>query len=129
MSNFTRHNRESRAPILVRALDRHEANRVGKARDMVARNAFSAVVTGGLVPGGRAPVIIALGLAGYPMHYFILFGAAACALWAAIYTAIGFVGGTAAGQPALGVILAVLVAAALGGVFQLARRLGLGRRG
>jgi membrane protein DedA with SNARE-associated domain len=94
------------------------AARVHQAERRLHLNAFSAVVTGRLVPGGRAPIIIALGLGRYPLRRFVPYDAVACALWAAVYTAIGSVGGRLAGHPLWGIVLAIVIAVALSAVVQ-----------
>lgn len=84
--------------------------RVDQAQYKLQRNAFSAVVTGRLVPGGRAPVIIALGLSRFSVRRFVVFDAVACAMWATIYSTIGSVGGRIAAHPVWGMVLAIAFA-------------------
>ncbi len=85
-----------------------------RARTSIATHAPQAVLTGRLVPGGRAPVIIALGVSRYPVGRFVVADLVACAAWAAIYVALGTVGGRATGHPLLGTAVAVVFAVALG---------------
>jgi len=92
-----------------------------RARTVITGHAFSAVLTGRLVPGGRAPVIIALGLGRYPLRQFIRIDVVACAVWAAVYVVLGATGGRLADTPALGAVIAVGAAAALGLVVQITR--------
>ncbi len=94
------------------------AARVHQAERKLHLNAFSAVVTGRLVPGGRAPVIMALGLGRYPLRRFVAYDAVACALWAAVYAAIGALGGRLANHPLWGIVLAIVIAVALSAVVQ-----------
>lgn len=94
------------------------AYRVDQAQYKLKRNAFSAVVTGRLVPGGRAPVIIALGLSRFSVRRFILFDTVACGMWAAIYSTIGSIGGRIAAHPILGMALAIVFAVAISVVVQ-----------
>lgn len=84
--------------------------RVDQAQYKLKHNAFSAVVTGRLVPGGRAPVIIALGLSRFSIRRFILFDTAACGLWAGIYSTIGSIGGRIVAHPLWGMALAIAFA-------------------
>ncbi len=105
-------------------LDRWKySHRVDQAQHKLQRNAFSAVVTGRLVPGGRAPVIIALGLSRFPVRRFILFDTAACGMWAAIYSTIGSVGGRIAKHPILGMALAIAFAVVVSFLVQISIRL------
>jgi membrane protein DedA with SNARE-associated domain len=105
-------------------LDRWKySHRVDQAQHKLERNAFSAVVTGRLVPGGRAPVIIALGLSRFRVRRFVLFDAAACGMWAAIYSTIGSVGGRIAKHPILGMALAIAFAVVISFLVQISIRL------
>jgi membrane protein DedA with SNARE-associated domain len=101
---------------------RRLAPAVRRARASIASHAPQAVLTGRLVPGGRAPVIIALGIARYPVGRFMAADALACGAWAGIYVALGALGGRISGHPLLGVAVAVVCAVALGlGVSQVQR--------
>lgn len=96
---------------LRRWIDRHQfATRVRQAERKLHSNAFNAIVTGRLIPGGRAPVIIALGLGKYSVRRFVAFDAVACAIWAAIYATIGSVGGRIANHPLWGIVAAIAIA-------------------
>lgn len=86
----------------------------------VRENAFTAVVTGRLVPGGRAPVIVALALQRYPLHRFVGADLVACLAWASVYVALGALGGRTSGHPLVGTAAAVVAAVALGAGLQLA---------
>lgn len=104
---------------LQRWLDRRRFGaRVRAAQDRLTARAFGAVLTGRLVPGGRAPVIMALGLSRFPLRRFLAFDAAACAVWAALYTAIGTLGGSLTSQPVWGMVIAILVAVGLAALVQ-----------
>lgn len=94
------------------------AERVHQAERKLHLNAFNAVVTGRLVPGGRAPVIIALGLGRYPVRRFVAYDAVACALWAAVYAGLGSLGGRIADHPVWGIVIAILFAVLLGALVQ-----------
>ena len=92
-------------------LDRRSTGpRVEQARRWLARSPFSAVVTARLVPGTRAPVIIALGLSGASRRRFVGADVVGCGLWAALYTAAGAVGGRLSSHPLLAVTAAVVLA-------------------
>lgn len=98
------------------------AARVHQAERKLHLNAFSAVVTGRLVPGGRASVIIALGLGRFPLRRFIAYDAIACALWAAVYAGLGSLGGQLADHPLGGTVIAIAFAVLLGALVQQATR-------
>lgn len=99
------------------------AYRVDQAQRKLKHNAFTAVVTGRLVPGGRAPVIIALGLSRFSVRRFILFDTVACGMWAAVYSTIGSIGGRIAAHPLWGMGLAIVFAVAIGVLVQQSMRL------
>lgn len=89
---------------------RKYAGRVSQAEDKLHKNAFSAIVTGRLIPGGRAPVVIALGLGRYSIRRFVAFDVVACGLWALIYSTIGSIGGRIANHPLWGIVIAIAFA-------------------
>ncbi len=89
---------------------RKYADRVHQAEEKLHHNAFSAIITGRLVPGGRAPVIIALGIGRYSLRRFVPYDAVACGLWALIYSTIGSIGGRVASHPVWGMVIAVAFA-------------------
>jgi membrane protein DedA with SNARE-associated domain len=89
---------------------RKYADKVQQAQTKLQRNAFSAIITGRLVPGGRAPVIIALGVGRYPVRRFLPYDAIACGLWALIYSTIGSLGGRLASHPLWGIVIAIAFA-------------------
>ncbi len=99
------------------------AARIHQAERKLHLNAFSAVVTGRLVPGGRAPVIIALGLGRFPLRRFVAYDAVACAVWAGVYAGLGSLGGQISDHPVWGTAIAVAFAVLLGVLFQQATRL------
>lgn len=94
------------------------AARVHQAERRLHLNAFSAVVTGRLVPGGRAPVIIALGLGHYPVRRFVTYDVFACGIWAAVYAGLGSLGGRLADHPLWGTVIAIAFAVLLGALVQ-----------
>ncbi|QDP95810.1 hypothetical protein FOE78_07775 [Microlunatus elymi] len=89
---------------------RKYADRVHQAEKKLHGNAFSAIITGRLVPGGRAPVIIALGLGRFPLRRFIPADIVGCGLWALIYSTIGSIGGKIASHPIWGMVIAIAFA-------------------
>lgn len=93
-------------------------DRVHEAESKLHRNAFSAVVTGRLVPGGRAPVIIALGLGRYAVRRFVVYDTVACGLWALIYSTIGSIGGKVSDHPLMGMVIAIAFAVCMSVIVQ-----------
>ena len=98
-------------------------DRVHDAERKLHRNAFSAVVTGRLVPGGRAPVIIALGLGRFSVRRFVLYNTVACGLWALIYSTIGSIGGKISDHPIMGMVIAIAFAVCMSVIVQQVIRL------
>lgn len=94
------------------------AGQVASAQESLNRNAFNAVVTGRLIPGGRTPVIIALGLGRLPVRRFLLADVVACALWAAIYSTLGSIGGRIAHHPIWAMVVAIAFATSIGVLVQ-----------
>jgi membrane protein DedA with SNARE-associated domain len=93
-------------------------DRVHQAEHKLHNNAFSAVVTGRLIPGGRAPVIIALGLSRFPVRRFVPYNIVACGLWALIYSTIGSIGGKVANHPFWGIVIAIAFAVCMSFIVQ-----------
>lgn len=93
---------------------RRFATRVTAAQEALTANAFNAVVTGRLIPGGRTPVIVALGLSRFPVKRFVLIDTVACALWAGIYSSLGLVGGRIASHPVWAMVIAIVFAVIVG---------------
>lgn len=104
------------------------AGRIEQARAALTRNAFNAIVTGRLIPGGRTPVIVALGLSQFSVRRFVLIDMVACALWAGVYSVIGSVGGRVASHPIWAMVVAVAFAVSLGVAVQQLQRLVVWRR-
>lgn len=98
------------------------AGRVEQMQAQIAGHGAAAVISGRLIPGGRAPVIIALGLSRYPVLPFLGADAVACAIWAFLYTIVGSVGGRLAGGSVWGVLLGVAVAVGVSGLIRLLPR-------
>ena len=94
------------------------AGQVETAQKSLTRNAFNAIVTGRLIPGGRTPVIVALGLSRFPIRRFLLADTVACALWAAIYSTLGSIGGRIANHPVWAMVIAIAFATSIGVLVQ-----------
>lgn len=104
------------------------AERVHQAQESLTRNAFNAIVTGRLIPGGRTPIIVALGLSRFSFRRFMVFDLVACALWAGIYSSIGSIGGRIAHHPLWAMVVAVAFAVSMGALVQQIRRFFQWRR-
>ena len=94
------------------------AKRVGWLRDNASLDALrlrlseheiGVLLTSRLIPGGRVPVLLAAGLAGYPWERFALVDLTASSLWAAVYMAIGLLGYALFDEPWQGVLAAILL--------------------
>ncbi|MCW2809800.1 MAG: hypothetical protein JWP61_258 [Friedmanniella sp.] len=104
------------------------AERVTQAQEGLTSNAFNAIVTGRLIPGGRTPIILALGLSRYSVRRFMLFDTLACALWAGIYSTLGSIGGRIASHPVWAMVIAIAFAVSVGALVQQIRRFVQWRR-
>jgi len=93
-------------------------DRVKDAQQGLTRNAYNAVITGRLIPGGRTPVIVALGLSRFSVRRFMLVDTLACGLWAAIYSTIGSIGGRIASHPIWAMVVAIAFAVSVGVLVQ-----------
>jgi len=92
--------------------------RVRTAQLGLTSNASNAVITGRLIPGGRTPVIVALGLSRFSVRRFMLVDTVACALWAGIYSTIGSIGGRIATHPVWAMVVAIAFAVSMGVLVQ-----------
>jgi membrane protein DedA with SNARE-associated domain len=90
------------------------AGRVDQAQQGLTKNWFNAVVTGRLIPGGRTPVIVALGLSRFSIRRFVLADLVACGLWAGIYSSLGSIGGRIAHHPIWAMVIAIAFATSIG---------------
>jgi membrane protein DedA with SNARE-associated domain len=101
---------------LIRArLERSKlAARLRQAEQALSQKSFNAIVTGRLIPGGRTPVIAALGLSRYPIRRFLPASIVACGPWAAIYSSIGTIGGKVAHHPVWATVVAISFAVCMG---------------
>ena len=110
------------------------AKRVGWLRDNASLDALrirladheiGVLLTSRLIPGGRVPVLLAAGLAGYRWERFAVVDLIASSLWAAVYMAIGLLGYALFDEPWQGVLAAivlVILATVVSGVVQRRRR-------
>jgi membrane protein DedA with SNARE-associated domain len=78
-------------------------------RERLAEREISVLLTSRLIPGGRVPVLLAAGLAGYPWERFALVDLTASSLWAAVYMAIGLLGYALFDEPWQGVVAAIVL--------------------
>jgi membrane protein DedA with SNARE-associated domain len=92
------------------------ARRVGWLRDNASLDALrtrldehetAVLLTSRLVPGGRVPVLLTAGLAGYPWRRFAVVDLTASLLWAPVYMLIGLIGFALFPEPWQGVLAAV----------------------
>jgi membrane protein DedA with SNARE-associated domain len=94
-------------------------------RERLAEHEITVLLTSRLIPGGRVPVLLAAGLAGYPWHRFAVVDLTASSLWAAVYMAIGLLGYLLFDEPWQGVVAAivlVLLVTVISSLVQRARR-------
>lgn len=92
-------------------LERHLAgSRLDGALGWLGRGPVLGMIFARLVPGGRAPMIVALGLAKADRRRFLIGDAIGCALWAALYVGIGTISAQV-GDPYLAVVVAVVIVA------------------
>jgi len=104
------------------------APQVGQAQTALSRNSFHAIVTGRLIPGGRTPVIAALGLSHFPLRRFLPASIVACGIWAGIYSSVGTIGGKIAHHPVWATVIAITFAISIGVGVQQLQRLWLARK-
>lgn len=92
------------------------ARRVGWLRDNASLASLRArldqhevgvLLTSRLVPGGRVPVLLTAGLAGYSWRRFAVVDLTASLLWSAVYMAIGLIGFALFDHPWQGVVAAI----------------------
>ncbi|MGZ0146492.1 DedA family protein [Kribbella sp. WER1] len=78
-------------------------------RDRLSEHEIGVLLTSRLIPGGRVPVLLAAGLAGYRWERFAIVDLAASSLWAAVYMAIGLLGYALFDEPWQGVLAAIVL--------------------
>jgi membrane protein DedA with SNARE-associated domain len=94
-------------------------------RMRLGEHEIGVLLTSRLIPGGRVPVLLAAGLAGYKWERFAIVDLAASSLWAAVYMAIGLLGYALFDEPWQGVLAAivlVILTTVVSGMVQRARR-------
>ncbi|HEY3002345.1 MAG TPA: VTT domain-containing protein [Kribbellaceae bacterium] len=101
------------------------ARRIGWLRDNTSMDALrarldehetSVLLTSRLIPGGRVPVLLTAGVAGYPWRRFAVVDLTASLLWATVYAAIGLVGFALFPEPWEGVLAAIALVLAISAV-------------
>src|SRR3954468_11400428 len=78
-------------------------------RDRLSEHEIGVLLTSRLIPGGRVPVLLAAGLAGYKWERFALVDLTASSLWAVVYMAIGLLGYALFDELWQGVVAAVVL--------------------
>ena len=102
---------------------RHDSERLGWARDQLSQHAWHFLIVGRILPAGRIPVLLAAGSLRYPWKAFLPAGATAALIWAALYAAVGVVGGALFDSPLVAVGAAVVLALLVTAIPALYRRL------
>lgn len=102
---------------------RHEDERLEWARDQMARHAWRFIIVGRILPAGRIPVLLAAGSLRYPWKAFLPTGATAALIWAAMYSAVGVIGGAFFDSPLIAVGAAVILSLLITGLPALIRRI------
>lgn len=82
---------------------------LGAVEDRLRENRVQTLLVSRLIPGGRIPVLLAAAFLGLDWRTFLVANAPACALWSAVYVAMGTVGGSVFAQPWQGVLAAVVL--------------------
>ncbi|UYM04547.1 DedA family protein [Solicola gregarius] len=75
------------------------AERLAQMRAQVEQNEMPALMLSRLLPAGRIPVLLAAAIGGYPWRRYVSADVGAVILWAAVYAAIGVVGGSIFSHP------------------------------
>lgn len=92
-----------------------------RLREQLAKNETTVLLTSRLVPGGRVPVLLTAGVAGYPWRRFAVVDLTASILWAALYMAIGLLGFALFDEPWEGVVAAIVLVVLVTAVSRLIR--------
>jgi membrane protein DedA with SNARE-associated domain len=92
-------------------------------RVRLAEHEITVLLTSRLIPGGRVPVLLAAGLAGYRWHRFAVVDLIAASLWSAVYMAIGLLGYALFDKPWQGVVAAIVLVLLTTVISSLIRRL------
>ncbi len=102
---------------------RHDSERLEWARDQMTRHAWRFIIVGRILPAGRIPVLLAAGSLRYPWKAFLPAGAIAALIWAALYSAVGVIGGVFFDSPLVAVGAAVVLSLLVTGLPALIRRI------
>lgn len=78
-------------------------------KERLRRSQIPVLLVSRLLPGGRVPVLLAAAFIGLSWRTFVVANLPACALWSAVYAAIGVAGGSIFPEPWEGVVAAVLL--------------------
>ncbi len=97
-------------------------------RERLEEHETTVLLTSRLVPGGRVPVLLTAGLAGYPWRRFAVIDLTASLLWAAVYMAIGLLGYALFDEPWQGVIAAIVAVIVVSVISNLVRNRSRRRR-
>lgn len=90
-------------------------------RVRLADHEVSVLLTSRLLPGGRVPVLLSAGLAGFSWRRFAVVDLTASLLWAAVYMAIGLLGFALFDEPWQGVLAAIVLVIAVSVLSSLVR--------
>jgi membrane protein DedA with SNARE-associated domain len=90
-------------------LTRESGARLEPVAQRLSTNPVPVLLVSRLVPGGRVPVLLAAAVLGVGWRRFAVANAYACALWSAVYAAIGLLGGSLFPEPWEGIVAAVVV--------------------
>lgn len=95
---------------------------LGAVEERLHRNPVQTLLVSRLLPGGRIPVLLAAAFLGLGWRTFLIANAPACALWSAVYLAIGTAGGSVFSEPWEGVLAAVVLVVVVTQIMNLASR-------
>jgi membrane protein DedA with SNARE-associated domain len=90
-----------------------ETGRPARTAERLTARPVSVLLVSRMVPGGRVPVLLAAGVFRVPWRHVALANLAACALWSAVYTALGLAGRAIFPEPWQGVVAVVAVVLAI----------------
>lgn len=97
-------------------------SRIEWAKRQLRERGVQLILVGRFIPGGRTAVTLTAGLTRFPWRRFLLADAAAALAWAVYAALLGYFGGKAfESAPWQGLLLALAVGFALGGVVELGR--------
>lgn len=115
---------------LERLRSRVDTPRLDAAQRHLGRHGTTVVVIARLIPAGRIPMMAACLGSGWSVRRFVRSDAVAALAWAAVYLAIGAVGGSLFAEPWQGLVAVIalaLVTAVMPSVWRWARRPSGGR--